>query len=108
MYIQKYQKGNNAAKPRLKLNSFKDRIESLSKKALFASMVIGSTISPLQALSPEEMATGKAIHPTENTMSPKEKDSLSKLAYSLGILASVFAAAAVYSNTGKRKKDNHR
>jgi hypothetical protein len=103
MYIQKSFKSGNTTNSKPKLTSFKDRIESFSKKALFASMVIGSTISPLQALSPEEMATGKAIHPTENTMSPKEKDSVSKLAYSLGILASVFAAAAIYLNAGKKK-----
>jgi hypothetical protein len=104
MYIKKHLKSRNPAKPRLV--SFKDSIESFSKKALLASMVIGSSLAPIQAYAYPDTITskGRIIHQKDSSMTPQEKKSLGYLFSILGSFAVLYAGCRLYISH-KREKD---
>lgn len=106
MYIKKSLENKNLANPRPKLASFKDRIESFSKKAIVASMIIGSTVAPIQALSPQGMiiSKGKVVAQKEHSIPPSEKKSLLYFVSALGLLASAYGVG-IYLKTRKEIKD---
>ena len=106
MYIQNKLQRQKTAKT--SLVSFKDRVESFSRKTLLASAVIGSGILMPMAVSSymESVAAEKnAPHSALHSMNKGDSASVGKLGISLGIFALAYSGVILYTIRRKKRYD---